>query len=215
MTQETDLAYLFAGLLAASAVLLLFLPVLRHISLFAVSRLVSGFIVLGILLLAVGAIVLVVLAVSNPSYFAPIAAVTAVLRIGSPTLLYRKIRERFEATRMWGILQWILLAAFLGLAGFLLVHLIVGPSAGTSIGAFALSEQFIMALGASALFARFALRVRPQERVSLWPVWLAGLLFSIAFLVVAPYAFPGFAIAYTASGLVGWLLGAVVLWRDR
>ncbi|TLZ65481.1 MAG: hypothetical protein E6K16_02790 [Methanobacteriota archaeon] len=116
---------------------------------------------------------------------------------------------------MWGILQWILLAAFLGLAGFLLVHLIVGPSAGTSIGAFALSEQFIMALGASALFARFALRVRPQERVSLWPVWLAGLLFSIAFLVVAPYAFPGFAIAYTASGLVGWLLGAVVLWRDR
>ncbi|HTD81160.1 MAG TPA: hypothetical protein VK723_03310 [Thermoplasmata archaeon] len=215
MTQETDLAYLFAGLLAASAVLLLFLPVLRHISLFAVSRLVSGFIVLGILLLAIGAIVLVVLAVSNPSYFAPIAAVTAVLRIGSPTLLYRKIRERFEATRMWGILQWILLAAFLGLAGFLLVHLVVGPSAGTSIGALALSEQFIMALGASALFARFALRVRPQERVSLWPVWLAGLLFSIAFLVVAPYAFPGFAMAYTASGLVGWLVGAVVLWRDR
>ena len=215
MVQETDLAYGFAGLLAASAVLLLFLPVLRHISLFAVNRLVSGVIVLGILLLAVGAIVLVVLAVSNPSYFAPIAAVTVGLRIGSPALLYRKIRERLEATRTWSILQWILLVAFLGLASFLLVHLIIGPSPGTTVGALVLSEQLVMALGASALFARFALRVRPQERVSLWPVWLAALFFAIAFLVVAPYAFPGFAIAYTASGLVGWLLGALVLWRDR
>jgi len=215
MVQETDLAYLFAGLIAASAVLLLFLPVLRHISLFAVNRLASALIVLGILLLAVGAIVLVVLAVSNPLYFLPIAAVTAGLRIGSPTLLYRKVRERFEAARTWGILRWLLLAAFLGLAGFLLIHLIVGASAGTTIGALALSEQLIMALGASALFARFALRARPQERVSLWPVWFAALLFAIAFLVVAPYAFPAFAIVYGASGFVGWLLGAFVLWRDR
>ncbi len=214
MVQETDLAYLFAGLIAASAVLLLFLPLLRHISLFAMNRIASAAILAGIVLLAVGAIALVVLAVSNPAYFAPIAAVTAALRIGSPILLYRKVRDRFEAHRTWGVLRWILLIAFLGLAGFLLVHLIVGPSTGTSIGALALSERLIMALGASALFARFALRVRPQERVSLWPVWLAALLFAIAFIVVAPYAFPAFAIVYTASGVVGWLLGAGVLWRD-
>jgi len=215
MVQETDLAYLFAGLIAASAVLLLFLPLLRHISLFAMNRIASAAILAGIVLLAVGAIALVVLAVSNPAYFAPIAAVTAALRIGSPILLYRKVRDRFEAHRTWGVLRWILLIAFLGLAGFLLVHLIVGPSTGTSIGALALSERLIMALGASALFARFALRVRPRERVSLWPVWLAALLFAIAFLVVAPYAFPAFAIVYGASGFVGWLLGAFVLWRDR
>jgi hypothetical protein len=147
--------------------------------------------------------------------FAPIAAVTAGLRIGSPTLLYRNVRERFEAKRPWGVLRWILLVAFLGLAGFLLVRLIVGPSPGTTVGALVLSEQLVMALGASALFARFALRVRPQERVSLWPVWLAALFFAIAFLVVAPYAFPTFAIVYTASGLAGWILGALVLWRDR
>jgi len=214
MVQETDLAYLFAGLIAASAVLLLFLPLLRHISLFAMNRIASAAILAGIVLLAVGAIALVVLAVSNPAYFAPIAAVTAALRIGSPILLYRKVRDRFEAHRTWGVLRWILLIAFLGLAGFLLVHLIVGPSTGTSIGALALSERLIMALGASALFARFALRVRPRERVSLWPVWLAALLFAIAFIVVAPYAFPAFAIVYTASGVVGWLLGAGVLWRD-
>ena len=41
------------------------------------------------------------------------------------------------------------------------------------------------------------------------------LLFAIAFLVVAPYAFPGFAIVYGASGAVGWILGALFLWRDR
>jgi hypothetical protein len=215
MSAETDLAYVFAGLLAASAVLLLFLPVLRHISLFAVNRVLSAMIVLGMLVLAVGAVVLVVLAVSTPAYFAPIAAVTAGLRIGSPTLLVRKVRDRFEATRTWSVLRWVLLIAFLGLAGFLLVHLIVGPSPGTTVGTLVLSEQLVMALGASALFARFALRVRPQERVSLWPVWLAALLFAIAFLVVAPYAFPAFAIVYTASGLVGWLLGAAMLWRDQ
>ena len=87
-------------------------------------------------------------------------------------------------------------------------------SGGVAAGA-GFIAALVMALGASALFARFALRVRPQERASLWPVWLAALLFAIAFLVVAPYAFPAFAIIYTASGLAGWLLGSLVLWRDR
>ena len=215
MGQETDLAYLFAALLAVSSVLLLFLPVLRHVSLFAANRVLSGVVLVGMVILAVGAVALVVLAVSNPTYFAPIAAVTAALRIGSPMLLYRNIRERFEARRGWAALQWVLLAGFLGLAGFLVVHLVVGSSLGTGIGALALSEQLVMAIGASLLFARFALRARPKERAALWPVWLAALLFAIAFLVVAPYAFPGFAIIYGASGVVGWTLGAVVLWRDR
>jgi len=214
MTQETDLAYLFAALLAVSSVLLLFLPLLRHVSLFAVSRIVSILILLGMLLLAVGAIVLVVLAVSNPIYSAPIAGIAGALRIGSPPLLYRKVRDRFEERRGWAALRWILLLAFLGLAGFLVVHLVLGPSASTTIGAFVLSEQLIMALGASALFVRFAFRVRPQERGYLWPVWFAALLFAIAFLVIAPYAFPGFAILYGISGVVGWTLGAFVLWRD-
>jgi hypothetical protein len=215
MSQETDLAYLFAGLLAASSVLLLFLPVLRHVSLFAANRILWTFLLVAMLLLAVGAIVLVVLAVSNPTYFAPIATVTAALRIVSPPLLYRKIRERFEAKRGWAAVQWVLLAGFIGLAVFLVVHLITASSAGTAIGAIALSEQVIMAGGASILFVRFALRARPRERASLWPVWLAALLLAIAFLVVAPYAFPVFAIIYAVSGVAGWALAAAFLWRDR
>jgi len=214
MTQETDLAYVFAALLAMSSVLLLFLPLLRHVSLFAVNRIISILILLGMLILAVGALVLVVLAVSNPIYSAPIAGIAGALRIGSPPLLYRKVRDRFEERRVWGALRGLLLLAFLALAGFLVVHIVVGPSSSTTIGAFVVSEQLIMAVGASALFVRFAFRVRPQERGYLWPVWFSALLFAIAFLVVAPYAFPGFAIVYAASGVVGWSLGAVVLWRD-
>ena len=215
MTQETDLAYLFATLLAVSSVLLLFLPLLRHVSLFAMNRIVSILILLGMLFLAAGATLLVVFAVSNPIYSAPIAGIAGALRIGSPPLLYRKVRDRFEGRRGWAALQGILFVAFLGLAGFLVVHLILGPSPSTTIGAFVLSEQLLMAVGASTLFVRFAFKVRPQERGYLWPVWLAALLFAIAFLVVGPYAFPGFAIVYAASGAVGWTLGAFVLWRDR
>ena len=78
-----------------------------------------------------------------------------------------------------------------------------------------MSEQLIMALGASAAIARFALRARPQDRASLWPLWLAAILFAAAFVVVAPYAFPVFAVLYAGSGLAGWLLCAVALWYDR
>ena len=112
---------------------------------------------------------------------------------------------------LWAV---VVVLVILWLLGFLVVHIVVGPSSSTTIGAFVVSEQLIMAVGASALFVRFAFRVRPQERGYLWPVWFSALLFAIAFLVVAPYAFPGFAIVYAASGVVGWSLGAVVLWRD-
>lgn len=71
-----------------------------------------------------------------------------------------------------------------------------------------------MALGGSSAIVRFALRARSRERASLWPLWLASILFAAAFVVVAPYAFPAFAVLYTASGVEGWILGAVVLWYD-
>src|SRR3989454_4576950 len=128
MTQETDLAYLFAALLAVSSVLLLFLPLLRHVSLFAVSRIVSILILLGMLLLAVGAIVLVVLAVSNPIYSSPIAGIAGALRIGSPPLLYRKVRDRFEERRGWAAPRWVLLLGFLGPARVLVVPPVLSPS---------------------------------------------------------------------------------------
>src|SRR3989454_2475335 len=145
MTQETDLAYLFAALLAVSSVLLLFLPLLRHVSLFAVNPIVSILILLGMLLLAVGAIVLIVLAVSNPIYSSPIAGIAGALRIGSPPLLYRKVRDRFEERRGGAGPRWVLLPAFLRLARFLVVHPVLRPPASTTIGPVLLSEQLLTA----------------------------------------------------------------------
>src|SRR2546428_6845663 len=121
MPQETDLAFVFAALRAMSSVLLLFLPLLRHVSLFAVNRIISILILLGMLLLAVGAIVLVVLAVSNPIYSAPIAGIAGALRIGSPPLLSRKVRDRFEERRGGAAPALILPPAFPVLAGLLRV----------------------------------------------------------------------------------------------
>src|SRR2546422_7214625 len=149
MTQETDLAYVFAALLAVSSVLLLFLPLLRHVSLFAVNRIVSILILLGMLLLAVGAIVLVVLAVSNPIYSAPIAGIAGALRIGSPPLLYRKVRDRFEERRGGAAPQGVPFVAFLRPAGFLGLHPVPRPPPRTPIGAVVLSGQPISAGRAS------------------------------------------------------------------
>src|SRR5437879_9985601 len=151
MTQETDLAYVFAALLAMSSVLLLFLPLLRHVSLFAVNRIISILILLGMLILAVGAIVLVVLAVSNPIYSAPIAGIAGALRIGSPPLLYRKFRDRFEERRVWGGLRGLLLLAFLALAGFLVLPLVAGPPARPTNRPFLVCGPITTAVGCPAL----------------------------------------------------------------
>ena len=212
---ESQLVVLFAGLLAASSVVLLFAPVLRHAWLFAATPIGFALVVGPMLLLSIGAIALVALAISDPLYFLPVVAVAASLRVASPTLLYRGLRGRLEAHRGWAILRLLVLSGFLVLAGFLVYDLVLFATGGGPPGVATLSEQLVMALGASSLVVRLALRARPKDRASLWNVWLAAILFAVAFVVVAPYAFPVFAVAYAGSGLVGWALGAVALWYDR
>ena len=206
--------YLFAGLLAVSAVILLFVPLLRHVWLFSPSRLVSALIALAIFSLALGAVALVLLAISNPLYSVPIVAVAAGLRLSSPTLLYRKMKDRFEAGRSWSALRTLMFLAYLGLGALLVYDLIILALVGEPPRPAVLSEQLLMALSASTLFVRFAFRARPKDRQGLLPVWLAAILFAVAFVVVAPYAFPEFAAAYLASGLVGWILGAIAFRYD-
>ena len=214
VASETELAYLFAGLLAISAVILLFLPLVRHVRLFSESRLLSWLVAIAILAVGLGAVALVLLAISEPAYSLPVLAVTAALRIASPTLLQRKVRDRFETARAWPVLRFLVAAVYLSLAGLLLYELALLVSVGRPPGPAVLSEQLVMALGASTLLVRFALRARPRDQERLWPVWLAAILFAVAFVVVAPYAFPAFAVAYLASGLVGWILGVVAIRYD-
>jgi hypothetical protein len=76
-----------------------------------------------------------------------------------------------------------------------------------------LSEQLAMALSASLLIVRTGFRFRPRLTMEWWPVWMAATLFAIAFVVVAPYAFPVFEAIYVVSGLAGWIVGALIAIR--
>ena len=76
-----------------------------------------------------------------------------------------------------------------------------------------LSEQLAMAIGASLLVIRTGFRFRPRLTMELWPIWIAATLFAIAFVVVAPYAFPAFEAVYLVSGLAGWILGVLIVSR--
>ena len=116
--------------------------------------------------------------------------------------------------RGWAALRLLVLAGFLAFAGFLAYELVVVAAGPRPSGPVALSEQLIMALGASWAMVRFALRARPQGRGAPWTLWFAAILFAVAFVIVAPYAFPEFAVLYAGSGLVGWAIGAVALWYD-
>lgn len=211
---ETQLVYLFAALLAVGSVVLLFVPLLRHAWLFAATPFGFALVVGPMLLLSFGAIALVALAISDPVFFAPVVAVTVVLRVASPTFAYRRLRDWFEEKRGWTELRLLTLVAFLGLAGYLVYELVMFAAAPTAPGAAALSESLVMALGASVAFVRLALRAHPEDRALPWPLWFAAILFSAAFVVVAPYAFPPFAILYAASGVAGWSMGAISLWYD-
>lgn len=212
VSAHTSFAFLFAGLLAVSSVILLFVPLLKHAWVFATTR--TGFLlVVGpIVALSFGAIALVALALSDPVYFLPVVAITVTLRVASPTLLYRRIRDALEGRRSWIVLRYLLLIGFMGLSGLLVYHIL----AETPLGAPSLlSEQVVMALGAAVILVRLALRARPKDRAALWPLWLSAILFAMAFVVVAPYAFPGFTILYAGSGISGWILGAAVIWYER
>ncbi len=211
---EIQLVYLFSALLILGAVLLAFLPALHRAWTFAVPLRFLGALILVIALLGIGAVVLVSSAISDPIYFLPIAAVTVGLRLASPYLLYRRIEDRFDATRTWSAIRGLIAFGFLGLAAILSYHLILIASGTAAEGVAVLSEQLIMALGASFLIVRTGLRVRPREAAGMWPIWSAALLVALAFVVVLPYAIPSFEIAYAVSGLIGWSVALVAVVFD-
>ena len=211
---EIQLVYVFSALLVLGAVLLALLPALHHAWTFAASRRFVVVLIAVILILGIGAVLLVGSAISDPIYFLPIALVTVGLRLISPYLLYRRIEDRFDTNRTWRVVRWLVGFGFLGLAAILAYHLVLIASGTEASGVAILSEQLIMALGASFLIVRAGLQVRPREATELWPIWSAAVLFAIAFVVVLPYAVPAFETIYAASGLVGWSIAFVVVAFD-
>jgi hypothetical protein len=211
---EDVLVPVFATLLAGGGVVAFYVPILRR-AYDSATRGIGLFLLLGamgVTILLVAA--LVALATSDPGLLAPIVVVIVVLRIASPPLLYWRVREALDTRRSWEALRPLVLLGFLLLAS-LLVGQLLGVLGGTASVALNVSDQLLMAGGASVLLVRFGMRARPREATEWWPVWSGAILLGVAFLVVAPYAFPGFASVYVASGIAGWTVGAVVAHLDR
>lgn len=208
---EAPFVYGFAASLAIGSAVILFFPLFRYLHDNAAGRTSLWIALLGLLGLSIAAVAAITTETSNSAVFVPIAAVTIGLRLSSPTLLYRGLRDRLETARTWPLARILLALAFVGFAsvlGYGLYHALIGQQLPTPI---ALSEQLAMAAGASFLILRTALRFRPQFAVDLWPFWTSATAFAVAFIVIAPYAFPDFAVVYSISGLIGWILALVVL----
>src|SRR6266550_3630220 len=203
---EVQLIYLFSGLLAFGAVFLAFVPALHHAWTFAASRRTFAILLTGILGIGLAAVLFVTYAVSDPLDFLPIALITVGLRIASPFLLYRGVQDRFEAERWWSTGRWVL--------AILAYHLVRLASGSRAQDLVLLSEQLVMALGASSLIVRAGLRIRPRDTPEVWPIWAAAILLALAFVVVLPYAVPAFEIVYVISGLIGWTVGILSVIRD-
>ncbi|HKW42908.1 MAG TPA: hypothetical protein VJP06_01860, partial [Thermoplasmata archaeon] len=161
------------------------------------------------------AAILVNVAVSTPSDFLPAILVTVVLRLASPSLLFGRIQDRFDASRWWRVLRVVVGVGFLSLAAVLVYDVVVRLGGNEPPGLAVVSEQFAMACGASVLIVRVAVRGRPRISTEWWPIWTAAVLFSLAFIVVLPYAVPAFGLAYGVSGAIGWFLAVARLVWDR
>ncbi len=209
---EEDLVSLFAILLILGSVLLLFAPLffrLMRNGLWALTFLMT---VPALILVALG-LSFVEFSFQDPIYLAPVVAVVFGMRVASPTLAFFKIRERMGPTNAWFPTRILLLLTFMGFGFYLAYRGFINPE-GAEADPILISEKLIMALGTAFVFLRLYLRVVPKGSYNMLLVWAAAILFSLAFAVVAPFAFPAYGILYALSGFMGWLIGGAVVWKS-
>jgi hypothetical protein len=70
-----------------------------------------------------------------------------------------------------------------------------------------------MALGGAFVIIRILTRILPESLRDKPTVWMAAILISVSFAFLAPFAIEGYDIYYRLSGLAGWVLGFIVLWK--
>ncbi|MFQ5553360.1 MAG: hypothetical protein ACE5EW_06545 [Thermoplasmata archaeon] len=207
---EHELITLFAVLLLSGGILVLFAPVFYRLAR-------NGLWAIGFVL-AVPAFLLVTLGLSfiqlsfaDPAVLAPVVALVFGMRIVAPTLAFFKVRERLEGRSSWNPARLGLLAGFVTLGIYVGITGFGGASA---IDPILISERILMAVGTAFIFLRFQVKVMPRGSYDLFVVWVAAILFSLAFAVVAPFAFPAYAVLYALSGIMGWLIGAAVAMKS-
>jgi hypothetical protein len=209
---EEDLVSIFAILLVLGSVLLLFAPLFYRL-------LKSGLWALTFLL-AVPALILVALGLTfiefsfrDPIYLAPVVAVVFGMRVASPTLAFFRFRDRLEPTRFWAPARVLLLTTFMAFGVYVAYKAFISPEA-SNVDLVIVSERILMATGTAFIFLRLYLRVMPKGSYNMLVLWAAAILFSLAFAVVAPYAFPAYSVLYALSGVMGWLIGSAVAWKS-
>ncbi len=208
---EEDLATLFAILLVLGGALLLVAPLFFRMvkgGLWALSFVVA----LPAFLVGVLALSFVKLSLETPLLLAPVVAVVFIARVASPSLAYLKLRERVAVTRLVPA-RLLLFFGFVGLGFYVWYRAFVNPS-GVAVDPILLSERILMAGGTAFVFLRIHLRVLPRGSFNMRALSTAAILFSSAFAVVAPYAFPAYETLYGVSGIMGWFIGASVLLKS-
>ncbi len=206
---------MFAGMLIAGTLIILLSPLIFKLTvdiktwkLYALIALVIG--VMGV------SLYVVFLALSNFLYFLPFVVLVLALRGVAPTFLYRGLRERFELRKFWPIIKVLMAVGFLAYAGYLtytILLLAFEQLLGTSSPNVDISELLIMAVGGAFVIIRLLARILPESIKERPTVWITAILLSVAFAVIAPFAFPEYDLYYRLAGLGGWVLGFVVIWR--
>ncbi len=208
-------AILFAGSLLAGTFIVLLSPVIYKLveeqtkfRLYALLALVIG--------VMAGSLYLVFLALSQPLFFLPFAVLVTALRAVSPTFLYRSAEFRFEERKWWAALRMLLAILFLGFASYIVYTLVLDllqPFIGPQPPEALFVEQLLMALGGAFVIIRILARILPESLRDRPTVWMAAILISVSFAFLAPFAIEGYEIYYRLSGVAGWLIGFVVLWK--
>lgn len=210
MAGEREFVLIFAALLMGGSLLILTLPLLRHmmgdrgwsvLGLFGLPAL--GFALAGVTIAGT--------LNGDPLLLAPIVAAVAALRCLSPTLTFLKVQEKFEPKQLWYWVKAVLVVAFLAMPAYLVYRLLVPPD---PTDALILGERTAMALGTAMVLIRFYMLLLPKLEEGRLYLLASAILFSVALGVVAPYAFPGYGFYYALSGIAGWLLGLFFILRS-
>ncbi len=204
-----NLVSIFAILLVLGSVLFLFGPLFfrllkRGMWAMSVIAVIPAFVVASM------GLSFVELSFSNPAILAPIVAFVFVARVVSPTLALHNVREKLASRGLWGSTRAFAFLGFLGFGLYVGYQTFVSPE-GAAADPVLATERIVMAVGTSFIFLRLYYKAMPRESSSLMMVWLAAIFFSLAFSVVAPYAFPDYHVLYSISGVMGWLIGAAVI----
>ncbi len=207
-----ELVSAFAILLVLGSVLLLFGPLLYRLARRGMWAL--GFIVLIPAFLAASTgYNLVGLSFDDPMILAPVVAMVFVGRVVSPTMMFHMARERLYRAAAWGTARSLAFLGFLAYGFYVGYVALVAPDGGSGDPILA-TEKIAMAGGTAFIFLRFFFKAVPKGSHSMTIAWGAAIFFSLAFALIAPYAFPEYHALYSISGVMGWLIGAAVIARS-